>query len=146
MKDNDIISTILGNLEKKDWYLFGFAAALSIIGGIMGQYYNFSQPTGILIDQLSLVPIFIGLVFIYLARSEWSGDIARTLELIGIGLAIHMLIFVPHINWHISGSTLTELPALLGIAPSFWYVLFHGLSLTAFGLIGYGFYLLRENL
>lgn len=146
MNDDNITGRLLGNLEKRDWYLIGAGTVLAIISGIIGQYYTVSMATGVFIDQVSVVPILIGLVFIYLARSEWSGDIARTLELIGIGLAIHMIVFIPHLNWHISGATLTDLPPLMGVPASFWYVFFHGLTLTGFALIGYGFYLLTENI
>lgn len=74
--------------------------------------------------------------FIHRAVQSWAGEFARYLELIGAGLSLVLVTWVPHIGWHVSGQ-----PPMLGVGPGFWLTFFHGLNLMGFIIVAYGFYL-----
>lgn len=118
---------------------------VTAVMGAFGATKYYTLQIGSLVEFSSVIPVFVGIVFIYLSRSIWGGKIARYLEIIGAGLAVHMLLFIPHIQWHITGQTQGGMPPLMGQPPGFWYVFFHGMSLVAFLFIGYGFYLFYQE-
>lgn len=132
-----------GTLHKNDKYLIGVGLLLSIIGGVMGQLDMVSIEQELMLSYVAFLPIIPALIFIWLARDLWGGHVARYLELIGIGLGIHLVLWVPHIRWHILAEHSPDLtpPAWLGFDAPFWYVFYHGFSLLAFALMTYGFYL-----
>jgi hypothetical protein len=136
---------VFEQLEKQDWYLVGIAALITVAMAVFGATRYYTLQIGSLVEFSSVIPVFAGLVFIYLSRSIWGGKIARYLEIIGAGLAVHMLLFIPHIQWHITGQTEGGMPPLIGQPPGFWYMFFHGMSLVAFLFIGYGFYLFYQE-
>lgn len=133
------------HLERNDWYLVGIATVITLVMGAVGATDLYTLQVGSIVEFSSVLPVFAGLVFIYLSRSLWGGSVARYLEVIGAGLAVHMILFIPHIQWHILGEVEGGLPPLAGQPPSFWYVFFHGMSLAAFLFIGYGFYLFQQE-
>jgi hypothetical protein len=89
------------------------------------------------IPKATIIMIIIGIGFSYLARDLWGGQIARRLEVIGTGFLIYALIWWPHKEmWHSAGE-----PAWLAISPGAWQTGFHLMTVTAFGVVSYGFYL-----
>jgi hypothetical protein len=132
-------------LEKQDWYVLGIAGVITLLMGAVGSTSFYTDQTGALVEFASVLPVLAGIVFIYLSRSLWGGSVARYLEVMGAGLAIHMILFIPHIQWHIVGQIEGELAPLLGQPPEFWYIFFHGMSLVAFLFVGYGFYLFYQE-
>lgn len=133
------------HLEKQDWYVIGIATIITLIMGGVGATDLYNLQVGSIIEFSSVLPVFVGLVFIYLSRRLWGGSVARYLEVMGIGLGIHMLLFIPHIQWHIIGEVEGGLTPLVGQPPEFWYIFFHGMSLAAFLFVGYGFYLFYQE-
>lgn len=133
------------NLESKDYGLIGGLLAVSAAIGYLGTtgfwagFVGGDVPPGMVLemwlDRLTVVIIFAGLLAIYKARGLWGGEVARNLELIGAGLAGYMLVYLPHIHWHIA-----ESPAWLGMDPNFWFGFFHMIQAAAFFLASYGFY------
>lgn len=132
---------MMGLLERRDLQVIGLGIVLSAITAVLAQYGIYTFEHEIMLDYLEAVPLLLGVVFIYRARHLWGGEIARCMELVGIGLAIHMLIWIPHLRWHLIGLEQQQLPAWIGLDPSFWYVFFHTVSLFGFVLVAYGFYL-----
>jgi hypothetical protein len=130
-------------LERRDWQIMGVGVILSIIGAVVGQIGLVTMRHDIILAYSAVLPILLAVVFVLLARRSWGGQVSRYLELIGTGFMIHVLIWIPHIRWHLLAEAHPEHvpPAWAGMDPAFWYVFFHASSLLAFGLITYGFYL-----
>lgn len=134
-------------LQQRDWQIIGAGLLLSLVGGVVGHLGLVSVQQEIMVGYAAVIPIIPGLAFIWLARDQWGGQVARYLELIGAGFAVHLVVWVPHIRWHVLAEADPNHvpPAWLGFDPSFWYVFFHGISLFAFALITYGFYLFWQE-
>lgn len=131
----------MGVLQRNDWYLIGVGLVLSVIVAALGQFGIATLQHELIINDLTAIPIVLGVVFIWLARDQWGGNVARYLELIGTGLVLHLILWIPHVRWHLMSEESTAAAMWLGLDLSFWYVFFHALSLLAFTLITYGFYL-----
>lgn len=124
-------------LRKNDYALLGGGAlivllAAYIVPNFVQDPMNIEAYTRIIVGAIILYGIFA----INSAIQSWAGELARYLQLIGIGLGILMLSWIPHIGWHLRGS-----PAWLGMGPAFWITLFHGMTVLAFLSASYGFHL-----
>lgn len=130
-------------LEPVDKKLILGGVVVSVLAGVLGQLGLVSVQAETMIGYATAIVIVPGIYFIYRARNLWGGHVARYLELIGLGMAVHMLLWIPHIWWHLQGMATADglPPAMLGLDPAFWYIFFHGFSLAAFGFMTYGFYL-----
>ncbi|MFQ3308627.1 MAG: hypothetical protein ACI977_000870 [Candidatus Nanohaloarchaea archaeon] len=127
------------NLERNDYLVMVGLAILSAIAGVVSLQFGGPAVEGI-IDYISMFVIVASLAVVYKARELWGGEISRALELIGAGLAVYMITYLPHINWHLGGG------GPLGPLPeNFLYGFFHALTLATFVLVGYGFYTLWES-
>lgn len=129
------------NLERNDYLVMAGLAVLAVAAGMvslsLGQQAMIVE---MVIDYAAMFIIVASLAVIYKARDLWGGEVSRALEIIGAGLAVYMITYLPHINWHISGG------GALGPVPgSFLYGFFHALSLATFVLAGYGFYTLWQS-
>ncbi len=77
----------------------------------------------------------VGYLYINRMTAPWGGRVARSMELVGISLVMHILFFVPLIQWHIGLA-----PVVAGMDAGAVYLLLHGLSAAAFCTSAYGFY------
>ncbi|MFB6208421.1 MAG: hypothetical protein ABEJ69_03660 [Candidatus Nanohaloarchaea archaeon] len=125
------------HLKKKDYGFLGgglvVALALSLASGsLIADPMVVESYTRFLVSAVVLASVF----FIYRAIDAWAGELARYLEIIGAGFLLVVFTWIPHIGWHVD-----QMPAMLGLSPSFWLSFFHGLDLLGFLLVAYGFYL-----
>jgi hypothetical protein len=127
------------NLERNDYLVVAGLAVLSVVAGFISLNFGGPAVEGI-IDYISMFVIVASLAVIYKARELWGGEVSRALEIIGAGLAVYMITYLPHINWHLSGGgNLGPLPEM------FLYGFFHALTMATFVLVGYGFYTLWQS-
>jgi hypothetical protein len=124
-------------LENRDYALIGGGLVLTFLAAFMAPRFV-SDPMSIEAYTRLVVGavILYGIFAIHSAIQAWAGELARYLQLIGIGLGILMLAWIPHIGWHVAGN-----PAWFGMSPTFWLTLFHGLTILAFVTASYGFHL-----
>lgn len=122
-------------LQKNDYLLLGGGLVLSLILSLLAPRF-LQQPMNIEAYSRLMVSAIIlwGVFSIHKAIQSWAGELARYLQLIGLGLVILMLSWVPHIGWH-----LRDNPAWMGMDPTFWVTLFHSLTVLAFIVSSYGF-------
>lgn len=124
-------------LETRDYSIAGGGILVSIVAGFLVAVVPEKAP---LIDlATNVVPSFVmlvGLVFIFLGRRHYGGQLARPLEVVGVATAILMTSWIPHFVWHVMG-----MAPLLSLTPGFWLTFFHVLTAGAFFLYLYGFYL-----
>ncbi len=129
------------NLERNDYLVIAGLAVAAVAAGMVSlSLGEQARITEMVIDYVAMFVIVASLAVIYKARELWGGEVSRALELIGAGLAVYMITYLPHINWHISGGG-----ALGPIPGEFLYGFFHALSLATFVLAGYGFYTLWQS-
>lgn len=127
------------NLERNDYLVIVGLFIVTLLAGFVSQNFGGPAVEGI-IDYISMFVIVASLAVVYKARDLWGGEVSRALELIGAGLAVYMITYLPHINWHMSGG------GGLGPVPeNFLYGFFHALTLATFVLVGYGFYTLWQS-
>lgn len=127
------------NLERNDYLVMAGLAVISVIAGYISLNFGGPAVEGI-VDYITMFVIVASLAVIYKARSLWGGDISRALEIIGAGLALYMITYLPHINWHITGGGPISV-----IPEAYLYGFFHALSMSTFVLAGYGFYTLWQS-
>lgn len=132
-------------LEKKDWYVLGTGVLLGIVTAVATQLGYLGMELELLLGYAMAIPILPALVFLYLARKLWGGDVARYLDFIAVGLIINLLMFPVHLQWHMAEMTAGALPAWGGLSPNFWYLFFHGLTAYSFVMLSYGFYLFWKS-
>lgn len=122
-------------LKRQDYGIIAGGFLLAVLAGFLGQLYNVTGRIELYTQFVTTSAILVTLYFIHQGRRAWGGDLARYLEIIGIGFALLMLTWVPHIQWHIGGE-----PAWLSLSGSFWVTFFHVLTAVTFLIVGYGFY------
>jgi len=124
-------------LEKKDYGFIVAGGVLTLLAALVAPRV-FSDPMQIETYSRLIVAAFIlyGLFSIHKAIQSWAGELARYLQLIGTGLAILMIAWIPHIGWHVRGN-----PEWFGMSPISWITVFHGLTVLAFAVSAYGFHL-----
>lgn len=124
-------------LESKDYGFIAGGAILTLLAALIAPRF-FEDPMQIETYSRMIVAavILYGLFSIHQAIQSWAGELARYLQLIGTGLAILMMAWIPHIGWHVRGN-----PEWLGMSPAFWITIFHGLTVLAFAVSTYGFHL-----
>jgi len=129
------------NLERNDYLVMAGLAVLAFAMGLLSlSLGEAARITEMIIDYAAMFVIVASLGVIYKARDLWGGEVSRAMELIGVGLAVYMVTYLPHINWHIGGS------GSIGPIPGgFLFGFFHALTLATFVLAGYGFYTLWQS-
>ncbi len=129
------------NLKRNDYLVVAGLALAAVAAGMVSlSLGEGARVVEMVIDYAAMFIIVASLGVVYKARELWGGEVSRALELIGAGLAVYMLTYLPHINWHIGGG------GALGPVPgSFLYGFFHALTLSTFVLAGYGFYTLWQS-
>lgn len=125
------------HLERKDYGLVLGGFVLSILSAfVLPAFVDDAMRVEAYTRFLVAAVVSYGIYSIYMSIEAWAGELARYLQLIGIGLGILMVAWIPHIGWHILGN-----PEWLGLNPTFWITLFHSLTLLAFLTSTYGFHL-----
>jgi hypothetical protein len=120
------------HLKKRDYAFLGFSFSIALITGIIGQVVGFNDVFAATSTYIQLPFILAGLYYIYRLR-DWGGKVGRNLQLIGLGLMMTMVNWIPHIPWHING-----MPAM-GVSQGFWLGLFHSWVIAGFLMISYAF-------
>lgn len=120
-------------LEQKDYgVILGSLAAITI-AAYVGHLQEAPPEIEMYIDYLTAGIIIASLAVMYKASDLLGGDIARNLQLMGVGAAIYLVTYFPHILWH-------QQRIAAPVSDHFGYVFYHGATALAFGLVGYGFY------
>jgi FtsH-binding integral membrane protein len=124
-------------LERKDYGFIAGGTVLTLLAALIAPRF-FEDPMRIEAYSRMIVAavVLYGVFSIHRAIQSWAGELGRYLQLIGTGLAILMLAWVPHIGWHVGGN-----PEWLGMPEAFWITMFHGLTIVAFAVSTYGFHL-----
>ncbi|MDY6777032.1 MAG: hypothetical protein SVU32_00065, partial [Candidatus Nanohaloarchaea archaeon] len=92
------------------------------------------------------VPVFLAaLYFITSFSDEWEGEIARGLQLAGLGLILQILLWIPHILWHTVAMPQNFAPSMLGITASWWLAFFHFSTVASMVLVVHGFRILHSE-
>jgi len=123
------------HLKAEDYQVIAAGVLLGVFGGVIGHVYSVGIRAELYTRVAVSLAILVALYCIYQARTAWGGDLARYLEIIGAGLVLFMLTWIPHIEWHIQGS-----PVLFGLSSGFWLGFFHALTASTFLITAYGFY------
>lgn len=132
------------HLKPVDYFAVLGALSISFIGGYLANIGVISGSNVSIaanwIPKLTIIVILVGIFFSHLAKDLWGGQIARRLEVIASGFLIYAMIWWPHkVIWHTAGE-----PGWLGIAPGAWQTGFHLMTVAAFGVVSYGFYLFSK--
>lgn len=128
-------------LTRGDRVLMAGWLVVSLIAGVLGQLIQWTYALDILLIWIMIVPALVGLFFVYRGVQRVGGLIARNLTILGVGLFVHILLFVPLVQWH-----LELMPAWIGIPSGAWYVLLHGMSGVGFLTTTYAFYRFAEGM
>lgn len=83
------------------------------------------------------VPVILAAVTVlYFANRVWEGEVGRALLVTSIGLAVSVIMWLPHAVWHT-----TAQPPWLGVTAVVWNTWFHTLWVITTLFVAYGFYL-----
>lgn len=120
----------------------GLLFGLGAVGGVLGQSINWGLQGWFYPFWGGMVPglFCLGFYYVYWARNHWGGDIARYMDMIGIGLILHILLSVPLIDWHIARADV-----VVGLGHGTIYILLSALSAAAFITSLYGFRLFLHH-
>lgn len=128
------------HLKRPDYMVIGGGVLGAVLAGVLGHLLAAPPSIEVYTRFMTAFAILVSVYFIYRARQVWEGNLARYLEIIGLGLTALMVSWVPHIGWHLKG-----MPPWLGIAPGGWIAFYHILTAVTFFIVGYGFYLFWQE-
>lgn len=134
------------NMERRDYGVILASLIVPVIAAValMGiQSMEQIIMALVVLTGASAVAVILALVAIYKGRSKYGGLTAKNLEIIGFGLAIFIVTYIPHIFWHIFGLMNQNPlgPGWLGFTESWWVGFFHVGAIMFFLISSYGFYL-----
>lgn len=137
-------------MNRTDRYVIGSGVLVAVLAGLWIQLIvgpelatgAYSSDIAValidnMIDFFTLLAVVAALVFLHKSGQLLGGDIGRGLDVIGVGLLLYVPTYWLSYRWAIEGS-----PQWLGLTTGFWDLLFGFLSLSLFGFITYGFYLI----
>lgn len=127
-------------LERFDYILMAVGLAIALLVAILGIFLQWSLLIDIYLIWLMIIPALVGLTYVYRTVQLSGGVIGRGLSVIGLGLAIQILLFVPLVQWHLEG-----MPPWLGLETGAVFVLLHGMALVGFATTTYGFALFARG-
>lgn len=133
------------NMERKDLYLIAAAILVPLLAGLALMGIQ-SQMTIVMIilaaTGLAGLAIVAALVAIYKGRELYGGEIARNLELVGIGFFLFIVTYIPHTLWHVFGLMNQNPlgPGWIGLTEAWWAGFFHVGAFMFFLIATYGFY------
>jgi len=122
-------------MEQHDRYIIGLGIAIPVLAGFWSQLMGIGTQIDAFIDFFTVLALLGSVTFIYLARDLLGGEIARNLEITGLGLFLYVVIYWASYTWSSVGG-----PAWLGVQAPAWDVFFSTATLVTFGFIAYGFY------
>lgn len=141
-------------LRTRDYLLLTAGVLASILSGLVLDVLFGPSPT---INDVIAIELWasaatvaiIGGGFLALVKTsqEWGGAMGRGIQIVGAGTLIEMIIFIPHVHWHLiseklameGGAVVADWFMLSGL---WWTGFFHILTAVGFMIIGYGFYLM----
>lgn len=121
------------HLTGRDYQFLVFTGWTLLMGGIVGQIVGFS-PAFEWATSIIQVPFVLAAIYFILKNQVWEGEIGRSLNLIGVGLLMIMIDYLPHIPWHLAGN-----PAW-SMSTGFWVGIFHLWVAGGFFVMSYGFH------
>lgn len=125
------------HLERENYYVITGLLAVSLLSGFLIDLLQRNAVISVH-DATFYLPgpaLLVGAIFIYLARDNYGGVMARNMEVVGTGLTILGVTWVAFAGFFAAG-----FPAW-GVTPAFWTVLLALLVTTSFLIVAYGFYL-----
>ncbi|MFB6158945.1 MAG: hypothetical protein ABEJ95_04800 [Candidatus Nanohalobium sp.] len=134
------------NMKRNDYIAIAATLLVPLVAaiGLMGMSGNqalvmLTMGTTILAG----IGVIAALVAIYKGREGYGGLVARNLEIIGIGLALFIVTYIPHVLWHIFGLMNRNPlgPGWIGLTKAWWAGFFHIGAIAFFLISSYGFYL-----
>ncbi|MDY6778126.1 MAG: hypothetical protein SVU32_05645 [Candidatus Nanohaloarchaea archaeon] len=137
-------------MERKDYLVIGGALLVSALVGFAARGIQSVQTIAMVTLGLTVaafITTLIALVAIYKARKPYGGKVARNLEVIGFGLALFIVTYLPHVVWHIFGLQNNNPlgPAWLGLSKAWWAGFYHIGAFMFFLIASYGFYLFWKH-
>jgi len=126
-------------LESKDAAIVASILSLGVINGVSWHILGLDMAAESWFRWIEGGVILLTLAFLFRARGLWGGEIARSIDVITMGIAVYLIQYIPHIGYHIQ-----EHPVWLGLGEGFWIGLFHGVSAASFLVVTYGIYLLSQ--
>lgn len=120
------------HMGRKDFFFLGLSLLIVLLTGLIGQIVGFNRLLSTASTYIQIPFILAGLYYVYRLRG-WGGKIGRNLQLIGLGLMMIMINWIPHIPWHMNGMP------VMGISQGFWLGFFHSWVIAGFLMISYAF-------
>jgi hypothetical protein len=134
------------NMKKNDYIAVGTTVLIPLLAafalmGVTGNQGLVMITVGTTIA--AFLGVVAGLIAIYKGREGYGGLVARNLEIIGIGLGLFIVTYIPHVLWHIFGLMNQNPlgPSWVGLTKAWWAGFFHIGAISFFLISSYGFYL-----
>lgn len=135
------------HLRGEDYRLFAGVLLAAVGVGLVFMLLDLGLEAEILFRWATGLILLVSLFVIYKSREteRWGGEVGRSLEIIGAGIAFLVVEWVPHIGWHMQGILQLQeggsaMPAWLGIPGIWWLGFFHAMAAGGFGIVLYGLY------
>lgn len=132
------------NMTRKDTLLLGGSIAVSLVAGVAAAGIQSVQTIAMItlgLTVLAGITVLYALFGIYRGRKPYGGEVARALEIIGIGFGLFIITYLPHVVWHIFGLQAgTPLGPSWNFSPAWWAGFFHIGAIMFFLMATYGFY------
>lgn len=134
------------NMERNDLYVFAGAILLSLLAGLVAK----GVQSVMMLAQITIwltvaagLTVVLALIAIYYGRKPYGGEVARNLEVIGFGLALFIVTYIPHVIWHVMGLAQNNPlgPGWAGFSTAWWAGFFHVGAIMFFLISSYGYYL-----
>ncbi len=133
------------NMERTDLTIIAGAVLIPLFAALATMGIQ-SQMTIVMIilaaTAASGLAVLGALIAIYKGRDLYGGEIARNLEIVGLGFFLFMITYVPHTVWHVVGLTNQNPlgPEWIGMSGAWWAGFFHVGAFMYFIISAYGFY------
>jgi hypothetical protein len=133
------------NLETRDLAVIVGGVLISLVGGYAAHSGVLAQgqvdSLTFVLPHLTMLVLFVGVLFVILSRDLLGGDTARNLEVIASGFLIYAVLYYPHKEmWHGAGFG-GDKPAWLIFSSGAWQTFFHFFTVVTLVIVAYGFYL-----
>jgi hypothetical protein len=128
------------NIERKDGLFMAGSAFTVVVLSVIAGMFGAPRVVEFILDALVTVSILGSLYFVYQGAQVSGGQLARYMTMIIIGLVVYGVTLVPHVYWHILGRPTGEVVSV-GVVSA----LMHTMTVMAFTLVAYGFYLFYEG-
>lgn len=149
------MNALISQLQKRDWYLLGLFAVLTVVTTYVTDTLINSAGSQqeavaltVLFDQGTTV--FMGLMLVsgiaisYYCIHVYGGQMAKGFYMFIFGFLFQLTLPI-EVAWHLQGLPELVGPAWAGISPFGWFGFFHGSIAVSMLMMGYGLYLLILN-